>query len=203
MIDLRAAWRDLLPGATALGADLLRRWAEPQRHYHDTEHLAEVLDALNAIAPDPPRPVRLAVWFHDAVYEPVRDDNEERSADLAARTLAEAGLAAFEVAEVVRLVRLTATHDPEPGDAAGELVCDADLAILGSPPERYARYAAGVRREYAHVPEAKFRAARAAILRRFLDRDRIYRTEPARARWEAAARRNLSAELAGAADPRP
>jgi predicted metal-dependent HD superfamily phosphohydrolase len=193
--DLRTAWHELMPGAADLGTELLRRWTEPQRHYHDAEHLAEVLDALDVLAGSPARELRLAAWFHDAVYDPVRDDNEERSAELARRTLAATGIAAADVAEVVRLVRLTATHDPDPGDSSGVLLCDADLAILGAPPDRYQRYAADVRREYAHVPEATFRAARGVILRGFLDRAEIYRTPTGRDRWESAARRNLATEL--------
>lgn len=195
------AWRDTLRGADALGADLLRRWSEPGRHYHDLEHLAEVLTALDELAhPAAPATVRLAAWFHDAIYDPRADDNEEQSAELAAETLPAAGLGADDVSEVVRLVRLTATHDPATDDAGGMLLCDADLAILGSTPSRYERYVAAVRSEYAHVPDAEFRAARGRILREFIDRPRIYRTDAARDRWESAARRNLTAELAGDAD---
>lgn len=196
------AWREALPDAEVLGADLLGRWSEPQRHYHDLEHLAEVLAALDELAVGAvPASVRLAAWFHDAIYDPRAADNEERSAALAAETLPAAGLAAEDVSEVVRLVRLTATHDPASDDDAGMLMCDADLAILASSPARYARYVADVREEYAHVPDAEFRAARDRILREFVERSRIYRTDAARDRWESAARRNITAELAGDADP--
>ncbi len=199
---LRDAWRQALPGADVLGADLLGRWSEPQRHYHDLEHLAEVLTALDELTADAvPATVQLAAWFHDAIYDPRAHDNEERSAELAAKALPAAGLASEDVSEVVRLVRLTATHDPASDDADGMLLCDADLAILGSSPTRYERYVADVREEYAHVPDAEFRAARDRILQRFVDRSRIYRTDAGRARWESAARRNVTAELAGDAGP--
>jgi predicted metal-dependent HD superfamily phosphohydrolase len=200
---LRAAWHDLLPDAPALGADLLRRWAEPWRHYHDVEHLADVLRALDELSMPPPVTIRLAAWFHDAVYDPHAADNEERSAELAASTLRGAGVHPVDVAEVVRLVRLTASHVPTPDDPAGALLCDADLAILGSPPTRYARYVADVRLEYDHVPDDDFRAARSRILREFLRRPAIYRTATGRARWESAARRNLSAELGDGDAARP
>src|SRR5262245_18163999 len=118
------------------------------------EHLAEVLIALDELADPVPRPIRFAAWYHDAVYDPRRDDNEERSAELAAVTLSDAGAEPADVAEVQRLVRLTASHDPTSDDADGQLLCDADLAILGSSPARYARYRQDVRREYGYVPEA-------------------------------------------------
>ena len=188
-------WRGAAPpGADRLGRDLLERWREPHRHYHTVEHLAAML----AIVGERPA-VELAAWFHDAVYDPRAGDNEEASAALAERELGAAGAPPAHVAEVARLVRLTATHDPAPGDRGGALLCDADLAILAADPARYDAYAAAVRQEYAHVPEDAFRAGRAAVLRRLLDRDALYLTVPERARWEAAARANVARELSALA----
>jgi len=200
-IDLRRDWNATLPDADRLGADLLRRWSEPHRAYHDAEHLAEVLAALDQLADPVPRTVRLAAWFHDAVYDPQRADNEEQSAELAEVTLSDTGLDPAEVVEVQRLVRLTATHDVAADDADGQLLCDADLAILGSPSTRYARYTEAVRREYGHVSEPEFRAGRTRILRGFLDRSAIDRTSIGHERWEAAARRNLTEEIAAFEGP--
>jgi len=201
--ELLDRWTALLRrcGATAdpepYGRELLKRWAEPQRRYHTTEHLAAVLDHVDALADHAgdADAVRLAAWFHDAVYKPDRSENEERSAQLAVRALREAGLAEPLVDEVARLVRLTVSHHPEPGDRNGEVLSDADLAVLGGTPQQYEAYAAAVREEYGFVPEDAFRAGRAAILRQLLDLPALYRTEAARARFDAAARANLAAEL--------
>ncbi|MGW2253814.1 HD domain-containing protein [Kitasatospora sp. NPDC001660] len=202
--DLLADWTALLHrcGTTAdpepYGRELLRRWAEPQRRYHTVDHLRAVLrhvDGLAGHAADPDA-VRLAAWFHDAVYRPDRSENEERSAALAVRALTAAGLPAERIAEVERLVLLTVTHDPAPGDRDGEVLCDADLAVLGGAPEAYAAYAAAVRGEYAFVPEPDFRAGRAAVLRQLLALPALYRTPAAHERFTASARANLAAELA-------
>ncbi|GAA3016636.1 hypothetical protein GCM10020229_29770 [Kitasatospora albolonga] len=201
--SLSARWHDLLTrcGATAdpgpYAEDLLGRWAEPQRRYHTTAHLAAVLDVVDELAghAEDADAVRLAAWFHDAVYRPDRSENEERSAALAVRALQEAGLGGELVEEVARLVRLTVGHHPAEGDRNGEVLCDADLAVLGGTPEQYAAYAAAVREEYAFVPEDAFRAGRAAILRQLLDLPALYRTPEARERYDAAARRNLGGEL--------
>lgn len=197
--------------ARSAGRDLLDRYAEPQRRYHDTRHLAEVLDAVDSLAGHArdPDTVRLAAWFHDAVYDPTSPagQNEEDSAQLALDVLGRLGLEEVRpgrAAAVAALVRGTAAHDVEPGDPAGpaapavadaEVLYDADLAILGSAPERYAAYAADVRAEYGHVPDEVFRPARAAILQGFVDRPRIYCTPTAYAAWEATARANLAHEL--------
>lgn len=197
---LTARMTPLLPDpgtAAALAGQLLARWAEPHRVYHAVPHLAAVLDRLEELADHPadPTAVALAAWFHDAVYDPASGDNEERSAELAETLLPAAGCPAGRVAAVARLVRLTATHAPEPGDRDGEALCDADLAVLAGSPQQYAHYAAAVRREYAAVPEPAFREGRAAVLRRLLALPMLYRTPYGSRRWEATARFNLRAEL--------
>ena len=180
----------------AAGRDLLVRWAEPHRRYHDLRHLAEVLAALRMLDPDGPATVLCAAYWHDAVYDPAAADNEQRSALLAADAMGGLGAAPPDIAEVVRLVLLTATHRPEPADDAGALLCDADLAVLGSAPERYLQYAADVREEYAHLGDEAFRRGRAAVLRGLADRTSLFTTASGRRRWERPARENLRAELA-------
>ncbi|OKJ78588.1 HD domain-containing protein [Streptomyces sp. CB02460] len=203
---LRTRWQDTLVSARG-GADgpdplpyaenLLARWAEPQRKYHTTAHLAAVLDRIDTLAGHAADAdaVRLAAWFHDAVYRPDRSENEERSAVLAERALPEAGVSEAVTREVARLVRLTVTHDPAPGDTDGEVLCDADLAILAAPPKEYGEYAAQVREEYGFVPEEAFREGRAAVLRQLLGLPRLFRTPYGTREWEPKARQNLLTEL--------
>jgi predicted metal-dependent HD superfamily phosphohydrolase len=192
-------WRRLVgsgPDAVAAGTALLARWREPHRAYHTTAHLTAVLDRLDEL-PGVTDAVRLSAWFHDAVYDPRATDNEARSAELAEAVLPPLGVAAGTVAEVARLVRLTAGHRPVDGDTAGAVLCDADLAVLAGTPEDYRAYAAAIRREYRHVPDGAFRTGRAAVLADLLDRLQLYNTPAGRRRWEAAARANMAAELTG------
>lgn len=193
-----------LAGAYGVRDDLLTAYADPRRGYHDVRHLAEVLDHLDVLlaghdggadaSPDEVA-VRLAAWFHDAVYDGAPDD-EERSARLAEESLAAAGLDPGVVTEVARLVRLTATHDPSGTDLAGAVLSDADLAVLAAGPERYAEYVAGVRREFAHIPDEAFRRGRAEVLRGLLGAHALFRTPTGRRLWERRARANVEAELA-------
>ncbi|MGH3737758.1 MAG: HD domain-containing protein [Micromonosporaceae bacterium] len=199
-----ALWRRDLPpdvdpvAADHAGADLVARWSQPHRHYHDLTHLGAVLAVIDEHADwaTDLAAVRLAAWFHDAVYAPRRDDNERASAALAAAVLRRLRVPPDRVDEVVRLVRLTEHHHPAPGDRNGELLCDADLAVLAQPPDTYRRYAARIHREYAHVPDNAFRAGRVGVLRRLLALPALYRVPALAAAWEAPARHNLSRELA-------
>ncbi|GAB4060352.1 HD domain-containing protein [Catellatospora paridis] len=181
-------------GATApdsvlaeVGTELINRWSEPQRHYHTVEHLAACLDLVG----DEPV-VALAVWGHDAVYDPTAADNEERSAVLTGELLTECGLPVALVEEVTRLVRLTAGHSVSPGDRDGALLADADLAILAAPWPDYVRYVAAVRAEYAHVPDDLWRIGRSTVLQSLLALPTLYHHTPA---LEPSARANLQREL--------
>lgn len=201
-MQVRTRWP--LAGGYGVRDRLLRAYADPGRGYHDLRHLAEVLDHLDVLLAGvdraegdrvDPEVLRLAAWFHDAVYEGAPDD-EERSARLAETELSALGLEAAVIAEVARLVRLTADHDPAPGDLAGALLSDADLAVLAADPGRYAQYVDGVRREYAHVPPEDFVRGRAEVLRGLLAAPTMFRTGPGRRLWEQRARANVAAELA-------
>ncbi len=199
---LLSRWSSLLPGHVGLGVDLVRRYADPGRRYHGLDHLAVVLDGVDLLSGEASQLplVLLAAWFHDAVYDVRRDDNEERSAQLAEQELAAAGLGPADVAEVAWLVRLTASHDPAPGAANGAVLCDADLMVLASDEAGYASYVSAVRAEYAHVSDEDFRRGRAAVLEQKLSLPALFHTSRGHARWEAAARRNLQGELAGLRD---
>jgi predicted metal-dependent HD superfamily phosphohydrolase len=185
------------PGkVAAAGERLLAAYAEPHRAYHDRRHLAEVLERVDLLADEAGDvvAVRLAAWYHDAVYDGTAEA-EERSAVLAERDLGALGVPVDLVARVARLVRLTATHDVADDDADGAVLADADLGILAATPERYAQYAADVRREYAAVDDATFAATRAAVLQRLVRRPRLFHTAGATA-WEQRARRNVAEEVA-------
>ena len=188
-------------GATAdpapAAADLLTRWAEPVRTYHSLPHLDDCLQQLDAapVAGADRDLAETALWYHDAVYDPRRSDNERRSAELAREQLTALGVAGSRVAGVAALVLLTRHHEL-PEDADGRLVCDIDLSILGRPADEFERYHREIRAEYQWVPEMQYRRERAAVLRDFLLRDPLYLTPHFRERYEQSARINLRGAIA-------
>lgn len=180
------------------GTMLLHRWEEPHRHYHDAQHLEEVLLSLDlfevhgvAIAPG----TLLAAWFHDAVYNG-RNGDEQRSAHLAVLVLARLGVLQEMVSRVGEAILATSPSAGHTLDHQQQLLLDADLNIFASKNNRYMEYVSDIRREYAHVPEADFRLGRSNIIRAFLKREQIFYTPLARGLWEEKARANLKRELA-------
>jgi predicted metal-dependent HD superfamily phosphohydrolase len=193
------AWAALAgdsPTSRTEWAAVVGAWSEPHRRYHGLAHLAAVLGLVGELSPaaEDPATVRLAAWYHDVRYDPECSDNEAVSAERARAGLR--GLVPDErVEEVVRLVLLTAGHDPAPGDGNGAVLCDADLAVLAGPPEAYAGYASAVRAEYGHLSDEEYTAGRIAVLEHLLALPALYRTEAAAEAWSALARANMTAEL--------
>ncbi|MEP6874607.1 MAG: N-methyl-D-aspartate receptor NMDAR2C subunit [Burkholderiales bacterium] len=180
-----------------LRARLTAMYGAPERYYHALGHIEALhrwLAHWQRLAREP-RFIDAAIWFHDAIYDPHRDDNEPRSAELARTELTTIGWSTDAVERVAALVLATRHHQADADDADAWLFLDLDLSVLGQSPAQYAAYSAGVRAEYAWVAAARFRTGRAAVLRSFLDRVAIYRTPELHAAWEAAARANVAAEL--------
>ena len=177
-------------------ADLRRRYAEPGRAYHNWRHIEDLLAQFDSRAGtiEHPFAFRLAILFHDAVYDPRASDNEARSAALFDATMA--GIASPEDIACGRdLVLATHRHTTSAVDsrftADAELFLDMDLSILGACEARFDEYDAAIREEYSFVPIAAYRERRAGILKTFLQRPRLYLTDDYHHRLDQMARTNL------------
>ena len=181
---LRQRWLKLLPDLPV--EPLLEAYSHPSRAYHNLEHLQEVLEWTDRVPLEESERdlLRLALFYHDAVYEGRRSDNEQASADWAVRDLGGR-------AEPLVPLILDTCHVAQPSSSLGAWMVDIDLAILGADWDRFERYNRDVRREYAWVPNWLYRRKRRQILRQFLKREWIYHTEFFRQRLERAARANL------------
>ncbi|MEP9388233.1 hypothetical protein [Mesorhizobium sp. KR9-304] len=189
----------------ALKMELSALYRQPGRHYHGLAHV----EALLALAREyraelaDPQAVEAAIWFHDAVYDSRRGDNETRSAALAAEKLS-SRTEPTRLSRIMAMIEATATHAlPALGDAAATrdatFFLDMDLSILGAPKNAFDSYEAAVRREYAWVDDKAWRTGRTAVLRKFLARPAIFHTQAFRQRFEAEARKNIARSIAALA----
>jgi predicted metal-dependent HD superfamily phosphohydrolase len=201
---LHADWRELassihVPEAGMEGAfaDLAARYSDRSRFYHNLDHLDEVLTTVSHLREQASNlaAVRFAAWFHDAIYDSRASDNEERSADLAVATLSRLQVSPELTTAVRRLILLTKQHRAAPDERDGQVLLDADLAILGASPERYAAYSRAIHQEYAWVPEEQYRTGRRQVLEGFLRRERLYYLDAMYIALETQARRNLADEI--------
>lgn len=200
--DLEPRWRALWQ---ARGASvpppgfyerLIAAWSEPQRHYHTIEHLRECLvhfDIVRDLAVHP-ADVELAIWFHDAVYQPGDDNNELKSAYLAERAMAVAGSSRDEAGTIRRMI-LATRHGGRPETPDEALLLDLDLAILGAPNARFDRYEDDIRAEFHELPWPAYVTGRRRVLRGFQDRPRLFHTDWFHERFDTQARANLTRSL--------
>ena len=202
MIDRQSwsrAWQKL--GANDEGAALHKRlvhcWSEGHRHYHTLQHLQECFGLLTGIAIDEKdaAAIAIALWFHDAYYDPQRTDNEARSAQLALQEAHAAGIPQEAAQRIHDMIMATVEHDVQ-ADPVVQLLVDIDLSIFGTEQARFDESDVQVRREYAHVPEADWRVGRRRVLQGFLDRERLFGTEHFHSRFEQRARENIARSLA-------
>ncbi|MCG6574240.1 hypothetical protein EGM97_05925 [Pseudomonas sp. AF32] len=172
---------------------LIRHYDEPHRAYHNRQHLAECLQVRRLVnaACQAPAEVDLALWFHDAIYDPLRSDNELRSAQWLDEVARDSGLDDETRRRLYDLVMVT-RHDSAPASVDEAVLVDTDLAILGASLERFEEYDQQIRREYLHVPMSIYRQKRRQILEGFLARGRIYTTAPYFDAFEQQARANLA-----------
>ncbi|MBD3204753.1 hypothetical protein GF319_00240 [Candidatus Bathyarchaeota archaeon] len=141
-----------------------------------------------------PRLIELAIWFHDAVYDPERDDNEDKSAEYAEKTLLEIGLPGGQARKVSKMIKAT-KHREEARDKDTQLLLDIDLSILGQPAEQYRDYTKKIRREYSHLSTKEYARKRIRFLQGMLERRDIYHTSYFKKKYEQTARRNLRQEI--------
>jgi len=174
---------------------LVQAYSESHRRYHDFDHIADCLEVFDAARhlTDQPDAVEMAIWFHDAVYDPRAQDNEQRSAALARSRLLDAGVGRDIADTVSRLVLATQSHASTEVSVA--VLIDVELSILGQPESRFEEYQRQIREEYAWVPATILAAKRAQILGRFLARERIYSTNFFQQKLERRARENIQRSL--------
>jgi len=185
---------------------LISAYSSPDRFYHNLTHIEDCLSIFDQtkFLTVYPEEAELAIWFHDAVYDTRRDDNEQKSAEWAESVIHQSGISRI-LAERVSNSILATRHQTEVTDTDAQLLADLDLSILGRETNAFWQYEDNIRKEYAWVPESLFREKRIEILRGFLDRQSIYYHETYREIFEEKARANLKqaitrlSDMAGAA----
>jgi predicted metal-dependent HD superfamily phosphohydrolase len=177
-------------------ADLEAAYADPPRAYHNLNHIAECLDLLDQIPADHDPSIELAIWYHDAIYDPFSKSNEQDAADFMRRAATDLGVAADVIESAARLILITANHH-QASAPDEQIIADIDLSILASPAPAYDRYARAIREEYKEVDEPTYRLARKAFLRSLLDPPSIFHTPWAHTRkYDQRAKANITQELA-------
>ena len=178
---------------------IVESYSNPNRYYHNLEHIKYVLKVIQSLEFQTKyfdiKTVKFAAWFHDIVYDTKAKDNEEKSAEYAVEVLSSLSIPSDVIKNVKKLILQTKNHYASNTDFDGQILLDADLAILGSNPAKYCKYTQAIRQEYIWVPDTEYFAARKKILETFLQRDNIYFTQFMQETKEKIARNNIETEI--------
>jgi predicted metal-dependent HD superfamily phosphohydrolase len=169
------------------------------RIYHTLSHVQKMLDFLEICKSKIKNwnAIFLAVWFHDVIYDPKAQDNEEQSALYTEEHLRQLDVSEELISQIVSLILATKKHEPIADNSDSEFLLDGDLAILGSDESDYDEYARKIRREYFWFSDEQYREGRKKVLEGFLKRPRLFLTENAYKELEQRARRNIEREISG------
>lgn len=198
-------------GATAsreqlrdMGTNLITLWSTPDRAFHNLRHLIDLLTRVDELSEETRNPdlVRLAAWYHGAIFSVSADqamhrnggEDEAASAALAYEELTAAGVSEKNANRVSELIMNLRRHDLPTSDIDAAALSDADLGCLAIEPQRYREYSRLIYSEYAHLPLLTYLRTRTTIVRKLLARDRLF-ASPLGQHWELPARENLEAEL--------
>ncbi|MGR0303912.1 HD domain-containing protein [Acinetobacter beijerinckii] len=170
---------------------LIAAYSEKQRAYHTLQHLYECLVLVETIRADlnDEHAVVLALWFHDAVYDPQAKDNELKSAELFEQYLAQ-DLPNDIVQKIKRWIVATQKH-ASTDELDLQFLLDIDLAILAASPERFAQYEQQIQQEYAWVDPDVYSIKRKEVLVHFYKTEPLYQTEYFQKNFEQRAKDNL------------
>lgn len=177
--------------------EIVKQHSSRMRYYHTLDHLDHMIIQLQGVQSSIAHwdAMVLAVAYHDLIYNPLRSNNEERSAAVAVERLIAAGVDSETVARTHRHILASKAHIIS-DDQDTNYFLDADLSVLGANRDVYAAYAANVRKEYRYYPDLLYKPGRRKVLRHFLDMPRIFKTDSFYCNFEEQSRRNLEWELA-------
>jgi predicted metal-dependent HD superfamily phosphohydrolase len=177
--------------------NIISRHSERGRRYHGVGHLVALFDILKDYthSVQNPTPLHYAIWWHDSVYDPMKTNNEERSAELAVTHFDALGVNQETAKSVSKLILATKNHWQPLSFGEGDYFLDADIAILGAPADIYDAYARNVRAEYSMIPDEFYYEGRNNFLESALSVDKFFRTHEFQRKFSDAARLNLQREL--------
>ncbi|HVD99761.1 MAG TPA: hypothetical protein VNB90_16245 [Cytophagaceae bacterium] len=180
----------------AMWAEIELSYSHPGRYYHTLAHLGDLLYRLREIKGMIQEwdVILFSIYYHDVVYNILKNDNEEKSAQLANTRLNAIGVPGNLVQLCLQQILATKNHSPETDPDTNHFT-DADLSILGQDWPRYSAYAANVRKEYAYYPDEQYNPGRKKVLEHFLQMKNIYKTDFFFQKFENNARKNLQREL--------
>jgi predicted metal-dependent HD superfamily phosphohydrolase len=198
---LRNNWKDLTEGLpkNMFYENLVKLYNSKGRSYHNLNHIEALLKLSDEYKHllSSKKTIDFSIWYHDAIYDASKSNNEEKSAELARKDLTDLGLDAALIENCFNLIIATKAHQlsKETSSFDAQFLLDIDLSILAVDRDKYIEYTQHIRKEYRMYPNFLYKKGRKKVLNHFLEMEYIYKTELFKNLWEDKAKENLKYEL--------
>lgn len=187
---------------------VINAYSEPNRHYHNIEHLVHMLSELKRIEFEDDgkfvdhnreviKEIKAAIFYHDIGLDENGLSSEELSAQLYTRTqLMIDPIHGFNVVDLI----LATKHSAEKTKmlAPAEVLVSIDLAILGRPTKEYIEYRTQIRQEYSQINDVDYYNRRSKILESLLKKamdGTLYPAKTFHKLYNEIAKANIALEL--------
>jgi predicted metal-dependent HD superfamily phosphohydrolase len=195
-IELLTNYTDSDSLTNELWTEIEKNYSSKKRHYHTLHHLDNLLTQLTEVKNEIQNwnSILFTLYYHDIVYNSLKSDNEEKSAELAEKRLKQISVSLDTIELCKNQILATKSHIKST-DSDTNYFTDADLSILGQNWETYSLYYKNVRKEYSIYPYLVYNPGRKKVLKHFLSMDRIYKTDFFYKKFERQAKQNIQKEI--------
>jgi predicted metal-dependent HD superfamily phosphohydrolase len=195
-IELLTKYTDNDRVRNELWTEIEKNYSSKKRHYHTLEHLDNLLSQLTDVKSEIQNweTILFTLFYHDIIYNSIKSDNEEKSAELAEKRMKQISVSKDKIELCKKQILATKSHIRST-DNDTNYFTDADLSVLGQNWETYLLYYKNVRKEYSIYPALVYNPGRKKVLNHFLSMDRIFKTDFFYNKFETQAKLNLQQEI--------
>jgi pantetheine-phosphate adenylyltransferase len=147
---------------------LLAMWNESHRYYHNLNHLNDLISQINEnkskYSEKEYEKLILTALFHDSIYDPMSNDNEEKSAQFFESCLQEKN---SDTDEIKQMILDTKTHTST--TPLSEKFNQLDMSIVESDFDKLVQWEEGISEEYKSYGE-EYKEGRLKFLESLLDK---------------------------------
>ncbi|WP_378180632.1 hypothetical protein [Aquimarina sp. SS2-1] len=179
-----------------LWQEIVKNYNKKNRYYHNLSHLENLYHQLLKVKEEilDWDIILFALFYHDYIYNVLKQDNEEQSAQKARKILSSLSIGSNRIELCEKMILATKGHHISTHNDINYFT-DADLSILGSNWVTYKSYFTAVRKEYKYYPDFMYNKGRMKVLKHFIEMPRIFKTQYFYKKFEKQAKNNLQHEI--------
>ena len=174
--------------------EILENYTKKWKFYHNLNHVysfVNLFEKYNKFINNYKNEFLISIYFHDIIYIPSRNDNEEESINMFNKFYNEVKPNNLNKEKVIEFIAETKNHSlSKDYDFELDLFLDMDMQIVAD--ENWEDYENKIRKEYCFVDETEYKNKRKQFLQGLVNKNRIFRTQIFYDIYEQIAKNNIT-----------